>query len=43
MAKPEDASNPMLNLVAANLTGLPPATIITAGIDPLDVRRRKAG
>ena len=35
LVKPEDASNPMLNLVAANLAGLPPATIITAGIDPL--------
>ena len=35
LAKPEDAANPMLNLVAANLAGLPPATIITAGIDPL--------
>lgn len=33
---PADADNPMVNLVGADdLTGLPPATIITAEIDPL--------
>jgi acetyl esterase/lipase len=36
LAKPEDAMNPMLNLTTkADLKGLPPATIITAEIDPL--------
>ena len=36
LAKPEDAMNPMLNLATmADLTGLPPATVITAEIDPL--------
>ena len=36
LAKPEDAKSPMLNLTTmADLKGLPPATIITAGIDPL--------
>ncbi|MET0499717.1 MAG: alpha/beta hydrolase fold domain-containing protein [Steroidobacteraceae bacterium] len=32
---PEDAKSPMINLVAANLAGLPPTTLITAQIDPL--------
>lgn len=32
---PQDAQDPRLNLVAANLKGLPPTTIITAEIDPL--------
>jgi acetyl esterase/lipase len=32
---PEQASDPRLNLVAANLAGLPPTTIILAQIDPL--------
>ncbi len=36
LAKPEDAKSPMLNLTTmADLKGLPPATVITAGIDPL--------
>lgn len=36
LAKPEDAMSPMLNLTtAADLKGLPPATIITDSIDPL--------
>ena len=37
LAKPEDAKNPRLNLVAAGneLKGLPGTTIITAQIDPL--------
>lgn len=34
-ASPADARDPRLNLVAANLRGLPPTTIITAQIDPL--------
>ena len=32
---PGDAANPRLNLVAANLRGLPPVTIVAAQIDPL--------
>lgn len=32
---PGDAQDPRLNLVAANLRGLPPTTIINAQIDPL--------
>lgn len=32
---PGDRSNPRVNLVAANLAGLPPTTIINAQIDPL--------
>ena len=35
LAKPEQASDPRLNLVAAKLDGLPPTTIILAEIDPL--------
>ena len=36
LAKPEDAKSPMLNLTTmADLKGLPPATVITAEIDPL--------
>lgn len=36
LAKPEDAMNPMLNLTTmVDLKGLPPATVITAEIDPL--------
>lgn len=34
-ATPADAQDPRLNLVAANLRGLPPTTIINAQIDPL--------
>lgn len=33
--KPGDEENPMINLVQADLKGLPPATVITAEIDPL--------
>jgi acetyl esterase/lipase len=48
---PTDANNPMVALIKApDLTGLPPATIITAGIDPLQsdgkhyaARLREAG
>jgi acetyl esterase len=32
---PQDRANPRLNLVAADLKGLPPTTIINAQIDPL--------
>ena len=36
ISKPEDLQDPRLDLVGrANLAGLPPATVITAGIDPL--------
>jgi len=33
--KPIDMKDPQIDLVSANLKGLPPTTIITAGIDPL--------
>lgn len=32
---PADGENPLISLVQANLAGLPPATVITAEIDPL--------
>jgi acetyl esterase/lipase len=32
---PADAQDPRLNLVGANLRGLPPTTIVNAQIDPL--------
>lgn len=32
---PADGKNPLISLVNANLKGLPPATVITDGIDPL--------
>ncbi len=35
LRSPADAADRRLNLVAANLTGLPPTTIIAAEIDPL--------
>jgi acetyl esterase/lipase len=35
LAKPGDALDPRLNLVAADLKGLPPTTIVLAEIDPL--------
>jgi acetyl esterase len=35
LAKPGDAFDPRLNLVGADLKGLPPTTIIVAEIDPL--------
>ena len=35
LAKPTDAMDPRLNLVGADLKGLPPTTIILAEIDPL--------
>ena len=35
LAKPDQAADPRLNLVAADLKGLPPTTIILAQIDPL--------
>lgn len=31
----KELKNPVINLLAANLEGLPPTTIITAGLDPL--------
>ena len=31
----DDARSPLISLVSANLSGLPPATIVTAEIDPL--------
>ena len=34
-AKPEDKSDPRIDLVHANLKGLPPVTLINAQIDPL--------
>lgn len=35
LSKPEDAKDPRLNLVDANLKGLPPVTVINAEVDPL--------
>lgn len=35
LSSPDQAADPRLNLVAANLAGLPPTTIILAQIDPL--------
>jgi acetyl esterase len=35
LKSPADATDPRINLVAANLAGLPPTTIINAQIDPL--------
>lgn len=35
LSSPDQAADPRLNLVAANLAGLPPTTIILAEIDPL--------
>ena len=32
---PSEANDPRINLVSANLQGLPPATILRAEIDPL--------
>ncbi len=34
-ASPDDVKDPRINLLAANLIGLPPATVVTADIDPL--------
>lgn len=36
LAEPGDINSPLLNLLAADLRDLPPATIINAGIDPLE-------
>ena len=36
LAQPGDMKSPLLNLLAADLRDLPPATIINAGIDPLE-------
>ena len=36
LANPSDMKSPLLNLLAADLRDLPPATIINAGIDPLE-------
>ena len=33
--RPSDVNDPRVNLVAANLRGLPPVTIVSAEIDPL--------
>jgi len=35
LRSPDDGKNPLIDLVNANLKGLPPATIVTAQIDPL--------
>ena len=35
LKNPTDYSNPLINLVGANVAGLPPATVITDQIDPL--------
>lgn len=35
LKEPSDAKSPLLNLVAADVSGLPPATVVTAQIDPL--------
>ncbi len=35
LRSPADAADPRVNLVAANLSGLPPVTIVQAQIDPL--------
>lgn len=35
LGKPEDKKDPRINLVLANLKGLPPVTLINAQIDPL--------
>lgn len=35
MHRPSDAQDPRINLVKANLRGLPPVTIVSAQIDPL--------
>jgi acetyl esterase/lipase len=35
LRSPEDGKSPLVDLVHANLQGLPPATVITAQIDPL--------
>jgi acetyl esterase len=36
LASPGDMKSPLLNLLSADLRDLPPATIINAGIDPLE-------
>ncbi len=41
LASPADVSNPWLDLVNANLTGLPGTTIIAAEIDPLQTEGRQ--
>ena len=35
LGKPDDKSDPRIDLVHANLKGLPPVTLINARIDPL--------
>ncbi len=35
LASPSDAKSPLLDLVNADVSGLPPATVVTAQIDPL--------
>lgn len=37
---PADANSPLQNLLGADVTGLPPATVITAEIDPLRTEGR---
>jgi acetyl esterase len=41
LSDPKQAQDPRINLVEANLKGLPPTTIITASVDPLKSEGKK--